>query len=206
MKIAGFLCALFGLVLFFIPVLGPVLALIGLILSIVALCKNKEKNNKGLSIAGIVISAIAIVLGVIFTFMVVFYGVMLLEINGSEIKSSVMSAVVQKEILEVQAEVNEVISANKEFLGDSITTKEIIKEIIFDGEETNIVYDRTLFELLPETKKSVFKDKVALADSGKTYYKINSDYVYNSAADLEIYVIDKDGKVYINTLLENAEI
>lgn len=204
MKIAGFLCALFGLVLFFIPVLGPILALVGLILSIVALCKSKEEKNKGFSIAGIVISAIAIVIGVIFTFMTIFYGVMLLTSIGTDvINNSISIAIVQNDLAEIQSEINLAVSQEM-ILDEEATAKEIVKEKIVLREEKNIVYDKTSFELLPETTKIALNDKVAIKDSGKTYYKIDEEAL-SSVVDTDNFVIDEDGKVYINTSLANIE-
>ncbi|MEC3977627.1 DUF4190 domain-containing protein [Amycolatopsis sp. H20-H5] len=63
---AGFVLGLIGLLISFIPVIGVVgypLVIIGLILSIVGLLRVNKRvaNNKGLAIAGIVLSALGLI-------------------------------------------------------------------------------------------------------------------------------------------------
>ncbi|PKO95721.1 MAG: hypothetical protein CVU12_08650 [Bacteroidetes bacterium HGW-Bacteroidetes-7] len=55
---AGFVLAIFGVILGWVPVIGWILWLLGLILSIVGV----TRNPKGLAIAGLVISLIGIIL------------------------------------------------------------------------------------------------------------------------------------------------
>ncbi|MBQ4355669.1 MAG: hypothetical protein II757_03295 [Bacteroidales bacterium] len=61
---AGFICALIGLCLFWIPIAGPIigwiLGTLGLIFSIIGVVKKNRK--KGLAIAGLIISCILIVI------------------------------------------------------------------------------------------------------------------------------------------------
>ncbi len=68
LAISGMILGIVGLlasaVLFFVPGLGPVLGLVGVILSIVALVK---KQPKGLAITGIITGALAIIVGIILT-------------------------------------------------------------------------------------------------------------------------------------------
>lgn len=204
MVIAGFLCALFGLVLFFIPVLAPILALVGLILSIVALRKRKDEKNKGISIAGIVIAAIAIVVSIVYT-IVLLSGIMLLTSMGTDvINNDISTAIIQNDFSEIQSEVTLAI-AQEMALDENATTKDIVKEKIALREERNIVYDKASFEILPETTKIALKDKVAIKDSGKTYYKID-EMAVSSIVDTDVFVIDEDGKVYVNTVLQHTEI
>ncbi|MCL2561561.1 MAG: hypothetical protein FWE10_04495 [Rikenellaceae bacterium] len=55
---AGFVCALIALVLCWVPVLGWILWLVGLVLS----CVGLSKRPKGLAIAGLVISLFVLLL------------------------------------------------------------------------------------------------------------------------------------------------
>lgn len=76
--IAGFICSL----VFWPMLLSPFTAIAGLILSIIGLNKAKktpEKNGRGLSIAGIIISALRLVLLVIVV--LVFIGLFLLGVG-----------------------------------------------------------------------------------------------------------------------------
>lgn len=58
MGIAGFVLALLGLIFCWVPVLGWILWILGVIFSIIGVCRPK----KGLAIAGLVISFIGIIL------------------------------------------------------------------------------------------------------------------------------------------------
>ncbi|WP_436492153.1 DUF4190 domain-containing protein [Actinokineospora sp. HUAS TT18] len=61
---AGFVTGLIGLILFWVPLIGLVLAIIGVSLSGVGLAKANrgEANNKGLAIAGLVCGTVALVI------------------------------------------------------------------------------------------------------------------------------------------------
>ena len=60
--VAGFVLALLGLVLVWIPVLNWILWILGLIFSIIGV----TKKPKGLAIAGLIISFIAIIISIVF--------------------------------------------------------------------------------------------------------------------------------------------
>ncbi|HVK25077.1 MAG TPA: DUF4190 domain-containing protein [Actinokineospora sp.] len=64
---AGFVTGLLGLILFWVPLIGLVLAIIGVSLSGVGMAKaNKgEANNKGLAIAGLVCGVIGLTIWLI---------------------------------------------------------------------------------------------------------------------------------------------
>ena len=70
--IAGFVVALVGLLLFWIPVFGVVLAVVGVTLSAVGLRASRKylAPHKGLSIAGLVLGLIALVVSILFTILV----------------------------------------------------------------------------------------------------------------------------------------
>lgn len=199
MEIAGFLCALFGLVLFFMPGVAPILALVGLILSIIALCRKKELKNKGLSIAGVVIGAIAIVIGIVFSFIVLFATAFVTH-GGTNILNNVRIVSMASDITEIKSVINLTIAEEKEE-NEAKDTKDIVKEKICLMEESNIVYDSTSFERLPDNIKAELKNKVAFSDSGKKYYKINPQTVM-TYVELGDYVVDEDGNVYINFLVK----
>jgi hypothetical protein len=59
---AGFVLALLGVIFSWVPVLGWILWVLGLILSCVGLAQGKNGKPKGLAIAGLVLSLIGIVL------------------------------------------------------------------------------------------------------------------------------------------------
>ena len=66
--IAGFIVGLIGLLTFWVPYLGAVLSIVGLILSILGMRAANERNApKGFAIAGLVCSIIGVLLGVFWT-------------------------------------------------------------------------------------------------------------------------------------------
>ncbi len=71
MATAGFVVALVGAVLSFIPVVGTVswlLGPVGLVLSIVGLVKSKTaQTGRGKAVAGIVLAAVALIMCFIYT-------------------------------------------------------------------------------------------------------------------------------------------
>jgi hypothetical protein len=76
LAVAGFVLAILGLVLCWFPALGIVLALVSLGLAIPGfVLSRRQQRPRGLSIAGLIISIIAVVLGVIFSVIYVLAGV-----------------------------------------------------------------------------------------------------------------------------------
>lgn len=66
--IAGFVIGLIGLLTFWIPYVGAVVSIIGLILSVFGMRAANERNApKGLAIAGLVCAILGVLLGVIWT-------------------------------------------------------------------------------------------------------------------------------------------
>lgn len=60
--IAGFVLSLLGLVLFWFPFVGVVLAIIGVILSAVAMANGRKRGaSTGLALAGLVLGLVALV-------------------------------------------------------------------------------------------------------------------------------------------------
>ncbi len=75
LAIAGFVLGLVGLLIAFIPFVGffgALLALVGLVLAVVGLVRAGERGNRGLAIAGIVCSALALIISLLYT--IVFAG------------------------------------------------------------------------------------------------------------------------------------
>ena len=66
--LVGFILALIGLFIFWIPIYGLIPAVVALILSIVGLTQIKKtgQNGKGLALAGVIIGALATVIGIIY--------------------------------------------------------------------------------------------------------------------------------------------
>ncbi len=68
MAVAGFVVGLVGLLLFWIPYLGAVIALVGLVLAIVGFRQaNERQAPKGLAIAGLVCAIIGVLLGLLWS-------------------------------------------------------------------------------------------------------------------------------------------
>jgi hypothetical protein len=76
MGVAGFVLALLGLFFGWIPVLGTVIFILGLIFSVIGI----TREPKGLAIAGLAISAISILLSILLS--ILFWG-MILSVVGS---------------------------------------------------------------------------------------------------------------------------
>ena len=72
--IGGFVCGLLGLLLFFIPFLGLILAIAGIAMSGVGMSAGRrEGSNTGLAIAGLVLGIIALVPGLFWLLFAVSY-------------------------------------------------------------------------------------------------------------------------------------
>lgn len=71
MAIGGFVVGLIGLLLFWVPFLGVILALIGLVLSVLGMRQANERGApKGLAIAGLACSILGVLAGGIWTVVV----------------------------------------------------------------------------------------------------------------------------------------
>ena len=70
--IAGFVVALVGAVLFWVPVLGIILSVIGVVFSAIGIraARKFDAPHKGLSIAGLVVGLVALLVSIIFTIVV----------------------------------------------------------------------------------------------------------------------------------------
>lgn len=70
---AGFVLAIVGLVLCWIPGLGAVIAAVGVVLSAVGLSRARKgrATNRGLALAGVLVASLALVIGVVVTAYVV---------------------------------------------------------------------------------------------------------------------------------------
>lgn len=69
LALAGFIVSLVGLVLFFFGWIGALIGLVGLILSIIGRRQiaARGERGRGLATAGIIIGAVAVVLGIVYT-------------------------------------------------------------------------------------------------------------------------------------------
>ena len=68
--VAGFVCGLIGLIFSFVPIIGIIawpLVIIGVVLSGVGLsyANNGKANNKGMAVAGLVVSIIGLVICIV---------------------------------------------------------------------------------------------------------------------------------------------
>ncbi len=77
MYVASLILGLLSLILCWVPVLGTLLAIVALIISIIAVCKKEdEKSERGMSIAGLVLSSISIIVSIfIIVFVMILFNV-----------------------------------------------------------------------------------------------------------------------------------
>jgi hypothetical protein len=103
MGVASLILGIIALVLCWIPALGFILALIALIVAIAAMCskKNKEKD-RGLKIAGLVMSIVSIVTSVIMTVPLIIGAIIVAE-NSDKIKDLITQTVGESDILAVNS-------------------------------------------------------------------------------------------------------
>lgn len=65
MYVASLILGLLSFILCWIPGIGTILSIVALIISIVALCKKEDqKSEKGMSIAGLILSCVSIVISI----------------------------------------------------------------------------------------------------------------------------------------------
>ena len=65
MYVASLILGLLSLILCWIPGIGTLLSIVALIISIVAVCKKEdEKSERGMSIAGLVLSCVSIIISI----------------------------------------------------------------------------------------------------------------------------------------------
>ncbi len=72
MYIASLVLGLLSLLLSWIPVFNIILSLVALIVSIVAVArKRKDKNGKGMGVAGVILSSVSIIISIVFCIVIV---------------------------------------------------------------------------------------------------------------------------------------
>lgn len=73
LALAGFIVSLVGLVLFFFGWLGALIALVGIVLSFIGRSQIKRRGERGsgLAVAGIIIGIVGLILGVLYTVVLV---------------------------------------------------------------------------------------------------------------------------------------
>jgi hypothetical protein len=83
--IAAIIVAIIALLIFLIPVVGLVLGLVGLVLSIVALRRVKKgvASNRGVALGALIVSILAVVIGLVWTGLFV-WGIAFAADNGGE--------------------------------------------------------------------------------------------------------------------------
>lgn len=77
MYVASLILGLLSLILCWVPVVGTLLAIVALVISIIAVCKKEdEKSERGMSIAGLVLSSISIIVSIfVIVFVIIFFNV-----------------------------------------------------------------------------------------------------------------------------------
>lgn len=197
MEIVGFILSLIALICSFIPFLGIIIAIVALIISIVGLVKNREKGKKALKIAGIVISSIAIIICTVMT--IATFSFVYMNQKNVEVIDGVKLSLLKSEVYELNQEVALYIDYEKT-LDENITIEEIIKRDLLSLREENILYDSNSVKDIEDEE---LRESIALNDVDKLYYKINNEKLnVSSSINLDDYVIDLEGKVYINSQID----
>lgn len=197
MEIVGFILSLIALICSFIPFLGIIIAIVALIISIVGLVKNREKGKKALKIAGIVISSIAMIICTVMT--IATFSFVYMNQKNVEVINGVKLSLLKSEVYELNQEVALYIDYEKT-LDENITIEEIIKRDLLSLREENILYDSNSVKDIEDEE---LRESIALNDVDKLYYKINNEKLnVSSSINLDDYVIDLEGKVYINSQID----
>ena len=197
MEIVGFILSLIALICSFIPFLGIIIAIVALIISIVGLVKNREKGKKALKIAGIVISSIAMIICTVMT--IATFSFVYMNQKNVEVIDGVKLSLLKSEVYELNQEVALYIDYEKT-LDENITIEEIIKRDLLSLREENILYDSNSVKDIEDEE---LRETIALNDVDKLYYKINNEKLnVSSSINLDDYVIDLEGKVYINSQID----
>ncbi len=197
MEIVGFILSLIALICSFIPFLGIIIAIVALIISIVGLVKNREKGKKALKIAGIVISSIAMIICTVMT--IATFSFVYMNQKNVEVIDGVKLSLLKSEVYELNQEVALYIDYEKT-LDENITIEEIIKRDLLSLREENILYDSNSVKDIEDEE---LRESIALNDVDKLYYKINNEKLnVSSSINLDDYVIDLEGKVYINSQID----
>lgn len=83
MYVASLILGLLSLTFCWVPILGTLLAIVALVISIVAVCKKEnEKSERGLSIAGLVLSCISIVISIFIIIFIALFANLAIDVTG----------------------------------------------------------------------------------------------------------------------------
>ena len=156
--------------------------------------KNKKyTTNRILLTLGIIISTIAVILCTVHTLVIP-----LIEyLKSSEIVNGAKLDVIKIQRQEVEQRINLYLMLNKAADKENILKNKILSskvdnsKIVYNSSEINKIQDKSL------------KEKIAISNSSNTYYKINVKNLegLSSSVNINDFVIDKNGNVFINTKL-----
>ena len=193
MLICAYILSICGLIFCTIPALGLVISIIGFILFNI-IQKTRKNTSKVILIFGFVISITAVILCIIYN--LTFTLRAFTEDSGIVSKTKASTIGIQRgeieERIDLYCMVNKIVDKQK-YVKEKLILSKVKNE--------NIVYSS---KTLSEIEDKSLKDKIALKNSKTDYYKINSKNIDNLSSSINIdnFVIDLRGNVYINVKLD----
>ena len=194
MLFSAYLFSILGIIFCNIPILGLIIATIGVVLFIIINKTKRYTTNKILLIFGYIISIIAFILCVIHTLILPLKEFLENSVVVNEAKVSVIKS--QRQEIEQRIKLyfmlNKVTDKTKYIKEKLILSKVENDEIIYSSSSINSIKDKS------------FKEEIALSNSQTAYYKINSKNIEDLSSNINIdnFVIDLQGNVYINAKLD----
>jgi len=217
MGIASLVVSIIAIILSLIPLVGLPVAIIALILAIVAMCRKKNKEvYRGLKIAGLVISIIAMAISTLITAPVAI-GAYIASKNSQEIIDKAEEVLDKYDIQQVQNIA--ALAWSEAYLDERIETEEEYKEYV----ENRLIekgIDLSNYELEVTMHGVTIKEKTGTdktenneqEDEGFDPYSNYKNIVWadKNSTDTEIsnnkiYFLDKEVKANINGTLRNVE-
>jgi hypothetical protein len=101
MAIAALVLGIIGVIFFIIPVLGPAISALGVVLGIVALVKKLP--NRGVSVAGVATGGTGLLVGMFFTLLPLF-GVPVFHTDSEQNEARVLACTIESAVTMYQAE------------------------------------------------------------------------------------------------------
>ncbi len=193
MLICAYIISISGMILCTIPFLGLIISTTGLVLFLIIQKNKKYTTNRILLTLGIIVSTIAVILCTVHTLVIP-----LIEyLKSSEIVNGAKLDVIKIQRQEVEQRINLYLMLNKAADKEKTLKNKILSskvdnsKIVYNSSEINKIQDKSL------------KEKIAISNSSNTYYKINTKNLegLSSSIDINDFVVDKNGNVYINTKL-----